>query len=188
MNRQILTLKVKHGMDVSREMDKAKNLAKFIVYHKYMKKLEYQAFKKIRWYVSDFLHRYPYNLNSSRYVRDFGLKSMISNQILKKYKSDNIKHIKSVKLIIPHQGIKIKDDMIWVPSLKMELPMTGFPEIIKINQIEVDYEYAYIACTLPAHEGYEVEGWIGVDLNVTGHAVVAANPQTGKVLKMGKMC
>ena len=57
----------------------------------------------------------------------------------------------------------------------------------KVNQIEIDKEYAFIYVSLPEPEQYETDGYIRVDLNTTGHCAVVGNPITGKVLKRGKI-
>ncbi len=45
---------------------------------------------------------------SSRDVKHLGLKSMISNQILRKYSRNRVlKKVRSVKLTVPSQGIKV---------------------------------------------------------------------------------
>ena len=59
-------------------------------------------------------------------------------------------------------------------------------DIEKINQIELDKEFAYISCTVREEEKIQAESWIGVDLNTTGHCCVASNSKSGKVLKLGK--
>ena len=91
----ILTYKVKHNRDFSEDLRKARRVADFAV--------RYRSF-------------------SSRDVKHIGLKSMISNQILRKYERNrNIKKVKSVKLIIPNQGIKVDKSKrtIYVPCLKL---------------------------------------------------------------------
>lgn len=76
----ILTYKLKHYRDFSDELRKAKQVAEFGIKYKTL---------------------------SSKDVKQFGLKSMISNQVLRKYvKNKKVKSIKSVKLTIPNQGIK----------------------------------------------------------------------------------
>lgn len=61
-----------------------------------------------------------------------------------------------------------------------------FPDFEKINQIEIGKEYAYISVTIPDIETKKVENYIGVDRNTTGHIAVVANPETGKIWKLGK--
>jgi putative transposase len=107
---------------------------------------------------------------------------------LKKYGSNKkIKKISNVKLIIPGQKIKVKieEKTIYVPCLKLTL-IYHFTEFAKVNQIELDNEYAYVVVTVPEKTPLQPEAWIGVDLNTTGYCAVAANPTTGKVLKLGK--
>ncbi len=55
-----------------------------------------------------------------------------------------------------------------------------------INQIELDSEFAYISVTVPECALIQPKGYLGVDRNTTGHIAVVANPQNGKVLKLGK--
>lgn len=162
----ILTYKVKHGRDYSEELIKAKKVAEYAV-----------------------LNKRNFKVLTSKYVKQYGLKSVISNQILRKYGRDKkIKSAKNVNLIIPNQGIKVNKEkrIIKIPSLKLELNYYFPNNFEKINQIEINKEYAFISVTIPENPEYEPESYIGVDLNATGHAAVVANPETGKVLKLGK--
>ncbi len=162
----ILTYKIKHEQNFSKELKKAKKVAEYAV-----------------------LNKRNFKVLTSKYVKQYGLKSVISNQILRKYgRNKKIKSAKNVNLIIPNQGIKIdKEKMnIRIPSLKLELNY-HFPNTFeKINQIEINNEYTFISVTIHENPEYQPESYIGVDLNATGHVAVAANPKTGKVLKLGK--
>ncbi len=158
----ILTYKIKHGRDFSLELGKAKQIAEFAL--------------KTR-------------TQSSKDVAHFGLKSMISNQILREYsRNKKLRRIGNVNLIIPNQGIRETkvEHRIWIPSLKLNL-LYQFPDKFKkINQIEVDSVYAYISVSVEEPETINPKGFIGVDLNTTGHMAVVGNPDSGKVLKLGK--
>ena len=151
-----LTYKIKHNTDFSIELKKAKNIAIF-------------ALKTC-------------SLSSADVIQ-FGLKSIISNQILRKYsRNRKCKQVRRVKLTVPNQGISFKDNIIWVPSLKLSIPFDKTIE--KINQIELDNIYAYICCSVKDEPQYEECSYIGIDLNATGHIVVAS--VDNKILKLGK--
>lgn len=159
----ILTYKVRHNHDYSEELRMAKQVADHAVRHRTF---------------------------TSKDIKHIGLKSMIANQILRKYgRSKTIKKARNVNLIVPSQGIKADHEkrIINVACLKLSLPYR-FPEFEKVNQIEVDGEYAYISVSVPEKEIVEPEHYIGVDLNATGHAAVVGNPESGKVWKLGKQC
>jgi putative transposase len=127
---------------------------------------------------------------SSKVVKNMGLPSAISNQILKKYGNQkNIKSVHSVNLIIPGQGIKLYEETnsIWIPCLKLHME-NSIPSLFKkINHAEIDSEYVSFSITVPDEpEMIPYEQIIGVDRNTTGHIVVTANLNTGQVRMMGK--
>lgn len=159
----ILTFKIKHNQDYSLELSKAKQIAHFAI--KNRDKL------------------------SSKYVKHIGLKSAISNQILRKYGKDKkCKIIKNVNLIIPSQGIKLNKDykIIQIPCLNLIFNYQFHKDFIKINQIEINENWLFISVTVEEPELLNSNNWIGIDLNTTGYCAVIANPQTGKILKLGK--
>lgn len=154
----ILTYKIRHNSNLSVELQKARQIAKFAIEHQTL---------------------------SSASVKNIGLKSMIANQILRKYgRNKKIKKISSVNLIIPNQGIKVNGNKISIPCLKLNLVLDK--QYQKINQIELNKEYAFISVSVLEHSAIEPKQWLGVDLNATGHCAVVANDSTGKVLKLGK--
>jgi len=154
----ILTKKIKHCRDFTDELRKAKKVAEFAI---------------------------KYRSRSSKDVKHLGLKSLISNAILKKYsRNKKVKNVKSVKLTIPNQGIKLKENQIYISCLKLHIPFDIKTE--KINQVELDNTYAYVSYSVPEKKEYIPGSWIGIDRNTTGHCIVAANPSTGKVFKLGK--
>lgn len=158
----MLTFKIRHGRDFSEELVKARKVAEY-------------GFKT--------------KSLSSVDVKHIGLKSSISNQILRKYSRDKrCKAVKKVNLILPNQRMKFDKEKreIWIPSLKLRLSYHFRNDFEKINQIEIDKEYAMVSVTINEPEITEPKGFLGVDLNTTGHCVVVANATTGKVMKMGK--
>ena len=158
----ILTYKIKHGRDFSDELRKAKQVARYAIQTR---------------------------SRSSKDVKHIGLKSMIANQILKKYSNNGMaKKVKSVKLAIPSQGIKLNQDArtIYAPCLKLSLKYEFPNDFEKVNQIEIGSEYAYISVSIPEPETIKAEKWLGVDRNTVGHIAVVSDPETGKVIKLGK--
>ena len=158
----MLTYKIRHGRIFDDELKKAFAVAEFAVQTR---------------------------SRTSKAVKHIGLKSMIANQVLKKYGGQKtIKEVHRVNLIVPNQGIKVDRDArsIWVPCLQMRL-LYQFPDgFLKINQIEVDATYAFVSCTVPEAPVETPRAFIGIDRNTTGHLAVAANPATGKVVKLGR--
>jgi len=158
----ILTYKIRHERDLSAELKKAFQIAEFAVKTRTL---------------------------STADVKHFGLKSIIANQILRKYsRNKNCKRVKSVKLTIPNQGIRVDKSKqeIDIPCLKLKLHYQFPNNFEKINQIELDNEFAYVSVSFSEMPERQVTNWIGVDLNTTHHCAVASNPTTGKVLKLGK--
>ncbi|MEM3637123.1 MAG: transposase [Conexivisphaerales archaeon] len=158
----ILTFNVQHGKDFSQELEKARKIAKIAIETRTL---------------------------SSKDVKHIGLKSIIANQILRKYsRNKKVRHVNHVALTIPNQGIKVDKDKrtIYIPSLKLLLNYWFRNDFEKVNQIEIDEKYAHISVTIPEKPQIAPQTWLGVDRNATGHVAVVAEPKTGKVWKLGK--
>ena len=96
--------------------------------------------------------------------------------------------VSSVKLTIPRNGDGIRitgKHEISVPCIKQQIhcwyDLTNIKQII---QIEVDNRYYYVTFDVDEAAVYEPNGFIGVDLNATGHVAVIASGT--KILKRGK--
>ncbi len=156
----ILTFKVKHGADFSLELRKARQIAEFALATK---------------------------TRSSKDVKQFGLKSAIANQILRKYsRNRSLKRVGSVKLTVPGQSVHVEGDELKIPCLKLGTPITFRRDFTKVNQVELDGEFAFVSVTIPEPPTKEVSNWVGVDRNATGHVAVVSDPESGKVFKLGK--
>lgn len=158
----ILTKKIKHNLNFETQLAAAEQVANFAINNR-------QAL-------------------SSKNVKEFGLKSAISNQILRKYgKNKKCKKITKVNLIVPNQSIKFKDSTIFIRCLDVEIDGSYLPSFEKINQIEIDKHYFYISITVKDGIEFEPQSILGVDINATKHIAVCSNINTGKVLKLGKI-
>ena len=89
-------------------------------------------------------------------------------------------------LTVPSQGIRCSENELYISCLKLCLDISHLPDFEKVNQVEVGKEYAYVTVTINDTPLREIEQWMGIDLNSTGHIVVAGIPATGKVYKFGK--
>ena len=156
----IITYKIKHNRNFSSELKKARQIAEVAMRTR---------------------------TQTTADVKQYGLKSIIANQILREYaRNGKLKRVGKVKLIVPSQGISVKEHRIRVPSLKLEMPYQFPDNFKKINQTEFDSIYAYVSVSVEEPEPIKPKGFIGIDLNTTGHIAVAGNPDSGKILKLGK--
>jgi len=158
----LLTFNLKHGRDFSDELTKAKKVAEFAI---------------------------KTHSLTTKDVREIGLKSAIACQVLRKYSRNKVvKSINKVQLTVPGQAIRHdrENRELYIPCLKLHLDSRYLPSFEKVNQIELDHEYAHICVTINEAPLRQVEKWIGVDVNSTGHLAVIGNPSSGKVQKFGK--
>lgn len=159
----ILTYKLRHQFDLSSDLAKAGQVAEFAINNR--------------------------NKLSSKEVSHIGLKSAISNQILRKYgKNKRCKSIKKVNLIIPNQSIQVKNKTLKIVPLGLCLDIRYLPVFKKVNQVELSKEFAFVSVEVAEDIVFSPTGYVGLDRNATSHIAVLANPSNGKVLKLGKSC
>jgi putative transposase len=147
----IKTFKIKHNRDFTNELKKAKQVAEFSIG--------------------------KCNL-TTKDVKHFGLKAVISNQIIRKYKK--AVSVKRVKMPVPNQSLILKGKWLWCSPLSIGINLFYLPSFEKVNQIEVGDKYVYVTVTVKESKEYKPNGFIGVDLNATGDIVVCSN---GKLFK-----
>jgi len=164
------TFKIKHHFDIDQDLfDKAIQVAHFALEH---------------------------GCGSTKLVRHIGLNSGMANQILRKYGfNSKIKQIKDdrVKLGLPGRDQKYDKATRQIYCSAFRHQTNGgkfrcwFPgNFVKINQIEFDKTYAYVAVTFPDTAEHEPPSFVGIDLNSTSHSIVVADPSTGKVTKFAR--
>jgi len=157
----IITYKIKHNFDLKNEFQKAILIANFAI--KNRDKL------------------------SSKEVKHIGLKSALSNQILRKYgKNKKCKSVKKVNIIVPNQALKIKDGTLKLVPLKLVLDISRIPKFQKVNQVELSSQFAFVSVEISEAIAFSPTSFVGLDRNMTQHIAVLANPSTGKTLKLGK--
>lgn len=158
------TYRIKHNIDVSEELIKAKRIANWIIKNR---------FKGM----------------SSSHIKHFGLKSAMSKQLIRQYNEKNhrCKKIFRVKLTI--SGCEVKVDKqkkeIWCSALKLRLPYQFDNSFLKLHQIQLDDTYCYVTVSYPTPDLLKPKMNLGVDLNTSGHCAVAAL-SNGKAMKLGK--
>lgn len=92
----MLTYNVKHDLDLNREMGMARAVAELGV---------------------------KYGYSSSKQVKHIGLKSKLSNAILRKYgKCRTIKEVHNIVIPINNQAFRWDGKVIYIPCLKARIP------------------------------------------------------------------
>ena len=132
------------------------------------------AAKKVAYYAVQ--NKNNKRLLTSKYVKEFGLPSSISNQILRKYGRGTIKEAHNVNLIIPNQTTKVNskiyNSIIWengvvtLKPLKMSFRWNPGRNFEKINQVEIDSNKFMISATFQnTFVNQEYMNILGIDHN-----------------------
>lgn len=166
-NISVLTYKIKHYTDLSVELEAARNIANYAINAKTTKDL------------------------STKFVKQFGLPSEISNQIMRKY--GNNKETKAVKhavLVAPSRVIdfdlKTKIATIECSNFKLSVQTFFGNNVTAIKSAEISEDYIHFQCSINNTIPQVTSGFLGIDRNATGFLAVCADSANGSVLKLGK--
>lgn len=133
---------------------------------------------------------------STKDIRHLGkLKTTISNQIIKKYKNNKkCKKISNVNLTIPanfnnkypsiQYDAKKKD--LYIKPLRLHLKWKCPVKFVKINQVEMNKDYAFICLTVNKNEEQKYKNVLGVDLNIKHNLASVGNPDTDFIKYLGR--
>lgn len=130
-----------------------------------------------------------HHFDSSKEVKHLGLKSSISNAVMRKYNAhDNIKHVSNVVIPVPKESISWDGSTLTIVPLKVSFPfnIAYHPNIERILHLELDKTQAHIACEISDTPRIVTNSFIGVDVNSKQFLCVVGNPNDGKVMKLGK--
>lgn len=70
--------------------------------------------------------------------------------------------------------------------LNLTININHIPSFIKINQVELSPQIAYVSVEVKEAVAFPPTSFVGLDRNLTSHCAVLANLSTGKTLKLGK--
>lgn len=173
---------VKHSLDIRNLLENAKLVADYAVANKNNKKIL-----------------------TSKYVKEYGLPSVISNQILRKYGRGSIKEAKNVNLIIPNSNkfaytlkngtVKIRSDIdysngkVYLKPLNICFRWNPGKTFERINQVEISENKFMISATFKNQAvNQEYANVLGIDLNCgVGRSIAnCANLKNGEILNLGK--
>jgi putative transposase len=154
----ILTYRLEHGRDFSVELSRARRVAEYAL---------------------------QYHPASSSEVKHIGLKTKLSDPIIKKYKRCGAKKLRNVNLVVRGSSINWKNGLLKVPCLRLCLTLDIPVKFRDVVHMELDDRYAYVSVDVPEKNLACGSRCIGVDRNTGGHIVVAASPASGKVWKLG---
>ena len=140
-----LTRKVKHGLDLKTELEKARKVAVFAIENR--------------------------DKLSTKHVKHIGLNASIANQVIRKYGLNRrAKIVSSIVLPIKARDTRMTKDGLYIIPLKSVIPFHG-----KVaGQIELGSTYAHVPVEVREQKQYKPKKIIGVDLNTTGHSAVVA--------------
>lgn len=145
-----------------------------------------------------------FKLLTSKYVKQYGLPSIISNQLLRKYGKGTIKKVSNVNLIVPnlikkhknkkgevklYPTIEYLNERVYIKPLKLNFRWNPGKTFEKINQIEISNKKFMISVTFKNQIiNQEYKSILGIDLNCgVGRSIAnCANLKNGEVLNLGK--
>lgn len=171
----VLTYHVKHCRDLSNELTEARKIAEFIV------KNNGDKDSKIK---------------STSQLKDFNLKTAISNQIIRKYKDPKIHTVNSINLPLPNQSIKYDKVTGIVKIIPLDIKFEWKPdlpngEFSKINAIEISEDRFMLSVSytdLGIKSKYPEKNIFSLDHNCGygRHIMNGADHKNKTVLNLGK--